>query len=166
MSALKQARISAKLSIEEVSSQLNIRKHYIVALEENRPEDLPPGVYAQGYIKMYSKFLGIEYMNPEIVNNNLDRNDTYRNAIEFGTKNNLGMLTAIIFVVVLAVWIYTVALPSVDNNGLVQNLENIEPANYMLNIEEPKNNAADTIKVDFKSLNMEEISDGFNESNN
>ena len=57
MSILKQARIDANLSIEDVSRQLNIRKHYIIALEENKLEEIPAALYAQGYIRIYSKFL-------------------------------------------------------------------------------------------------------------
>ena len=166
MSTLKEARINANLSINEVSRQLNIRKHYIVALEENRLEEIPSGIYAQGYIKMYSKLLGIEYVDPGISDSNLNQNDAYRNVIEFGTKNNLGIVTAIIFVFAMAAWIYMIALPSVDEIGVVQNLENVEPVNYMLNIQPPKSDAEDGMKVDLKLLNIEGISDGFNESNN
>ena len=162
MSTLKQARINAKLSVEEVSRQLNIRKHYIVALEENNLEEIPAGIYAQGYMKMYSKFLGIEHEDTTASNN---QNDAYSSVMEFGSKNNLGMMTAMIFVLVLAAWLYMVALPDVDDKGIMRNLEDLEATNYMLNIEEP-GNTADITKVDLKLPNIEEISDGFNESNN
>jgi hypothetical protein len=162
MSTLKQARIDANLSVEEVSHQLNIRKHYIIAIEENRFDDIPSGVYAQGYIKMYSKFLGVE-LKPVV---NTQQNESYSSVVEFGAKNNLGMATAMIFVLVLAAWIYMITLPSVDNKGLIENLENIEPANYMLNIQKPENATNDLMKVDLKLPNIEEIRDGFNEPNN
>ena len=164
MSILKQSRIDAKLSIEEVSSLLNIRKHYIIALEENRLEDIPSGVYAQGYLKMYSKLLGIECAEVTL-SGDQNSNDSYRNAMEFGAKNNFGKIITIMFVMVLAAWIYIIALPNLDDGvGITQHLENAEPVNYMLNIQEPHADNVSEINADLKLPIFKEISDEFNES--
>jgi cytoskeletal protein RodZ len=58
---LKEAREAAGHTIEEVSEILNIRKKYLVSIEEGRLEEIPGQVYVEGYTKMYCEFLGIEY---------------------------------------------------------------------------------------------------------
>jgi cytoskeletal protein RodZ len=39
---------------------LNIKKQYLIAIEEGRIESMPGKTYALGYLKLYSKFLGID----------------------------------------------------------------------------------------------------------
>lgn len=56
---LKQARQQAGKTLEEVSFDLKIRKQYLIALEENDFSSLPGEVYAKGYLKLYSNYLGI-----------------------------------------------------------------------------------------------------------
>lgn len=60
-SVFKEARLKAELSVEDVAAQLNIRKKYIIALEEGDYTEIPAKVYIKGYMKMYSKLLGIEF---------------------------------------------------------------------------------------------------------
>ena len=62
-SKLREAREEAGYTVEEVANQLNIRKQYIICLEEGNLEGIPGKVYAEGYTKMYSEFLGIEAPN-------------------------------------------------------------------------------------------------------
>lgn len=57
---LKEARINAGYSIEDVSLKLNIRKQYLIDLEEENFENIPGRIYVDGYSKLYSEFLGIE----------------------------------------------------------------------------------------------------------
>lgn len=59
-SKLKEARINAGYSIEDVSLKLNIRKQYLIDLEEENFEAIPGQIYVDGYIKLYSEFLGID----------------------------------------------------------------------------------------------------------
>ena len=59
-SKLKEAREQAGYTVEEVAGKLNIRKQYILLLEEGNLEGIPGKVYAEGYTKLYSEFLGIE----------------------------------------------------------------------------------------------------------
>jgi len=58
-SYLKQARQEAGKTLEEISFDLKIRKQYLVALEEDDISSLPGDVYAKGYLKLYSNYLGI-----------------------------------------------------------------------------------------------------------
>lgn len=59
-SKLKEAREIAGYSIEYVAEKLNIRKQYLIALEEGRLDAIPGKVYIEGYTKIYHKFLGID----------------------------------------------------------------------------------------------------------
>lgn len=166
MSVLKQARIDANLSIEDVSRQLNIRKHYIIALEEDNFDEIPGAVYVQGYRKIYANFFRIEHLDEGLANAEVVSNNTYTKVMDgLGGKNNLGIATVIIFALILGVWFYMLFSSNNHGNDLVKELENQEPTNYMLNIQEPMQDAEDTIKVDFKLPNIER-SNGVNNTNN
>jgi cytoskeletal protein RodZ len=59
---LNQARIRRRLSVDQVSDALHIRREYLLALEQNRWDDLPGEVYAQGFLKNYARYVDL---NPE-----------------------------------------------------------------------------------------------------
>ena len=63
-SKLKEAREAAGYSIDYVADKLNIRKQYLIALEEGDYESIPGKIYIDGYTKMYYEFLGIS-LQPE-----------------------------------------------------------------------------------------------------
>lgn len=56
---LKSSRLKSKKSLEEISSELCIRKIYLAALEEGDYETLPPIPYGIGYVRTYAKYLGL-----------------------------------------------------------------------------------------------------------
>lgn len=62
-SKFKEYRINAGYSIEEISKKLNIRKQYIIDLEEENYDKLPGDIYTKGYSKLYADFLGIKTKN-------------------------------------------------------------------------------------------------------
>jgi cytoskeleton protein RodZ len=57
---LRDARLALGLSIEDVSTQLRIRRVYLVALEEGRVRDLPSPAYAVGFVRNYAGALGLD----------------------------------------------------------------------------------------------------------
>lgn len=59
-SKLKEARLKAGYSIEDISLKLNIRKQYLIGLEEEDYEAIPGKIYVEGYTKLYAEFLGVE----------------------------------------------------------------------------------------------------------
>lgn len=59
---LKSSRLKSKKSMEEISSELCIRKIYLTALEEGDYEILPPIPYGVGYVRTYARYLGL---NPD-----------------------------------------------------------------------------------------------------
>ena len=57
---LEQKRKEQGLSLEEVEQATKIRKRYLDGLEREDYAVLPDGVYAQGFLKTYANFLGLD----------------------------------------------------------------------------------------------------------
>ena len=64
---LRQARRYKNLKIEDIAKKINIRAKYLVALEEERFENLPNGLYGKNFLKEYATFLGLNHQ--ELLNN-------------------------------------------------------------------------------------------------
>ena len=58
--SLKQARLARGLSLADVSASLRLRGAYLDAIENDRREALPGPVYANGYVRSYAAFLGMD----------------------------------------------------------------------------------------------------------
>jgi len=56
---LRFEREQKKLSLEEVTKIINIKKEYLLALENNNHQLLPGGIYEKNFLKKYSSFLGL-----------------------------------------------------------------------------------------------------------
>lgn len=59
---LKKKRLEKKYTLEEIEESLKIRKKFLAALEENNWNNLPSLTYIKGFLRSYSRFLGL---NPE-----------------------------------------------------------------------------------------------------
>ena len=57
---LEQTRREKGLSLEEVEQATKIRKRYLTGLEREDYAMLPDAVYAQGFLKTYASFLGLD----------------------------------------------------------------------------------------------------------
>jgi cytoskeletal protein RodZ len=57
---LKAERELRNLSLEEVAKFTKIRQHFLKAIEEDRYELLPPGVYVKGFLTLYARYLGLD----------------------------------------------------------------------------------------------------------
>jgi cytoskeleton protein RodZ len=57
---LEQARKAKGLSLEEVEQATKIRKRYLAGLEHEDYAMLPDAVYAQGFLKTYANYLGLD----------------------------------------------------------------------------------------------------------
>ncbi|AFB26773.1 MULTISPECIES: helix-turn-helix domain-containing protein [spotted fever group] len=62
---LKQIRLDSGKTLNQVSSDLKIRKKYLVALEEGDFDALPGEVYVRGYLKLYLDYLNVKDRNAE-----------------------------------------------------------------------------------------------------
>ena len=60
MNILKERRTSLGLSLDDVSKDLNIRVYYLNALENYTIAKLIGKVYINGYLKLYTNYLGID----------------------------------------------------------------------------------------------------------
>ena len=57
---LQKARLNAGFTIEAVSSAVRVKPEYLAAIEETRPDLLPPVPYAVGFVKVYARALGLD----------------------------------------------------------------------------------------------------------
>ncbi|MFA6994821.1 MAG: helix-turn-helix domain-containing protein [Patescibacteria group bacterium] len=57
---LRQKRHYQNLKIEDIAKTLNIRTEYLIALEEERFDKLPSGLYGKNFLKQYAIFLGFK----------------------------------------------------------------------------------------------------------
>lgn len=57
---LRHARQQAGYALPDVAGVLRIRLRYLEAIEDGRFDDLPGSVYAVGFIRAYSEFLGLD----------------------------------------------------------------------------------------------------------
>jgi len=55
---LKKARESKHLSLEEVSERSRISKYIVLAIEEDRLDEIKSGFYAKSFVRTYAAFLG------------------------------------------------------------------------------------------------------------
>src|SRR5215831_17515595 len=56
----KQRRKEMNLSLKEVESATSIRMSYLQAIEEGEMQKLISPIYAQGFLKQYASFLGLD----------------------------------------------------------------------------------------------------------
>jgi len=60
---LRKERETRNISLEEVSKFTKIKQHHLKAIEEGRPELLPPAPYVKGYLNVYAKYLALDPKN-------------------------------------------------------------------------------------------------------
>jgi|DewCreStandDraft_1066081.scaffolds.fasta_scaffold00693_25 transcriptional regulator with XRE-family HTH domain len=57
---LREARRQRGLSLEEAERATRIPRQYLLALEDERFSQLPPPVYARGFLRSYASYLGLD----------------------------------------------------------------------------------------------------------
>jgi flagellar biosynthesis protein FlhG len=57
---LKQMREHMNMSVNELSDITRIKPEYLEALESNRYDELPAGVFVRGFVSQISKFYGLD----------------------------------------------------------------------------------------------------------
>ena len=135
ISKLKQARINQNLSVEDVATKLNIRRKYIIALEENRLEEIPGSVYVNGYIKMYCNYLMVPYSDVKSLGEYESLTDNIVEPIFRNVSSINRVSIAIMIMLTLAgtSWYYLSREVQRRNISLMEHLENMEPENYLTN---------------------------------
>ena len=57
---LRQIRLQKNQKIEDLGRFLGIRREYLEAIEDNRYDQLPPGLYGKSFLKKYAIHLGLK----------------------------------------------------------------------------------------------------------
>ena len=122
-SKLKEAREAAGYTIDEVANAINVRKQYIVNLEEENFDGLPGDVYVKGYTKIYCDFLGIKdeqqgaFQEEQITEIIVDNEKS-------GNRKYVILFSAIMLIIVVI--IYTILKPAnidVTDSEIIQNTQ-------------------------------------------
>lgn len=58
---LRAARLQKNWSLSDIAKHLSIKEEYLIALEENRFDRLPAGLYGKNFIKKYAHLLRLDY---------------------------------------------------------------------------------------------------------
>jgi hypothetical protein len=58
--ALARARADAGLDLDEIAERTKIRTRYLIALEEERWDDLPSRAYGKGFLRTYAELVGLD----------------------------------------------------------------------------------------------------------
>lgn len=132
---LKESREKKKISVDEVSSRLKIRKQYIIAMEEGVWDDIPGIAYKNGYFKMYCKFLGIPYSESFEVKteNNIDQ---AKESPKITYKNKLNIALGLTLILTIFIW-FLIYNKLHRNDNINNHLENMDHKDYLI---DPQNN--------------------------
>lgn len=57
---LRDTRVLAGISLSDVERDTRINRAYLEAIEDGRFDDLPAPVYARGFVRSYSRYLGLD----------------------------------------------------------------------------------------------------------
>ena len=156
VSTLKTIRLEKRLSIDDLSDELKISKKFILALEEGDYDSLPGPTYVKGYIRAYSRSLGIDpdlilqsydaYLNPKKETSKTVKKAQGFNLFYLFLKNRLWAL--IVFIILLLI----ILLASNRESKEADNREKVE-LDYLLN-STSNINSSSIIKA--KSLEVKE----------
>lgn len=105
-SKLREEREKAGYSIEYVADKLNIRKQYLLALEEENYEDLPGKIYVEGYTKMYYEFLGINLQNEQNIPFQINKVPSNCEKTKLESKSNKYIIFCSVILLILVIAFY------------------------------------------------------------
>ena len=57
---LRQQRLKRNLDLEQISRELKISSRFLEAIEDERFEKLPGGVFAKSFVRQYARYLGLD----------------------------------------------------------------------------------------------------------
>lgn len=132
---LKQARMDLKLTVEEVAEKLKIRRQYIVAMEEERWEDIPGLAYRSGYLKMYCKFLNIEYKDNNIIDSDYEDIPKQQLVDDINPRDKL--ILSLIAILILTIFIWYLIYSRLHNDSqIIGHLEEVDHKEYLVDQKE------------------------------
>jgi len=72
---LREARLAKGWDLSAIAKKINVRADYLSALEEDRWQTLPAGLYGKSYLKEYAALLGLK-IRPEALSYHLSQSAT------------------------------------------------------------------------------------------
>lgn len=131
---LKQIRLDSGKTLNQVSSDLKIRKKYLVALEEGDFDILPGEVYVKGYLKLYLDYLNVKDRNAEQIEatkqnetEKLLSNKRATALINYKRKKQLVLISIIMLSIIIVSHPFIInAQKKMDNEILKRLMEEVE----------------------------------------
>lgn len=115
-SMLKQVRLDLGKTLSQVSSDLKIRKKYLIALEEGNFDILPGEVYVKGYMKLYLDYLNIKERNvAQIEKNTKSENETLLKINKKTALMNYRYKTRLVFISIVILFIFIIIHPFIES---------------------------------------------------
>ncbi len=115
---LKSKREELGLSLQEVEQQTLINRKYLVALEEERWEDLPGHSYIYGYIKIYGRILNCD---PKVLKEqfqhsmpNPPKTEAPKNSSRAFTPVNASIFKKILYFLIITAAVFTTLYVSIE----------------------------------------------------
>ncbi len=62
---LREARESGRITTSNISTRIKVREHYLIAIEQGRWDELPPGLNGRGLVRIYAKELAVHVVELE-----------------------------------------------------------------------------------------------------
>lgn len=162
---LKSNRLKQKKSLEDVSSDLCIRKIYLTALEEGDYETLTPIPYGIGYVRTYANYLGLSseravklYKAAVLVE---EQNKIGEEEVvpEINKSNNKHVLFGFLaLIAVYGLWVLVSSLSTPNNAETINKEVATEEVVVVDEVSEEKSEGSET-DVNSKSDAVEEASD-------
>jgi len=116
---LEKSRTEKGLEISKIAQIINVRKLYLLALENGKFDDIPGKTYVKGYLKLYSNFLGIEEEIAQIQTISTIKITKFTKAKERINDNRfIGSIFALLFIIVIVTMINK-SINSKTQNGVM-----------------------------------------------
>ncbi|QNO16490.1 helix-turn-helix domain-containing protein [Alkalicella caledoniensis] len=107
---LKEAREAKNLSVEDIAQRTKLRKDQVIAIEEGNLSNLPPLAYVKGFVKLYSKVVGLEItstaaatVDSPIPPRKMERKPMKRSSANIDLSN---LIFLVLFISIIAITVY------------------------------------------------------------
>lgn len=108
---LKEARQSKSLTVDIIAEKTKLRKDQIIAIEEGDFDKLPPGPYVKGFIKLYSKAVGLDLFDQTAAATTVETPVPSRNKREPMKRSSIsldinGIIFFAVFLIIISLAVY------------------------------------------------------------
>lgn len=125
---LRRERELQNLSIKEAAEATKVREHFLIAIEEDRYDIVPPGLYLRGFLMAYARFLGLDpndvvlqyqkYLKEKSISEEKSlepqKLESPKHALFFEKRLTLYLLLTILFTLVLFATFFITHIPQLS----------------------------------------------------